>query len=118
MTADLVLVETRGAVAPLTLNRPDKLNALDCPLIDRLMAVLDRGGRRHPRGRPHRRGRARRLGRRRHRRHFGFAAPFGLASRISTAPDARPAHCTGGRMRLVVNPPDRHTAAPVDARAG
>jgi enoyl-CoA hydratase/carnithine racemase len=41
MAADLVLVETRGPVALLTLNRPDKLNALDYPLIDRLMAALD-----------------------------------------------------------------------------
>ena len=41
MAADLVLAETRGPVALLTLNRPDKLNALDYPLIDRLMAVLD-----------------------------------------------------------------------------
>src|SRR5262245_39210603 len=38
---DLVLVETHGPVALLTLNRPEKLNALDYPLIDRLMAVLD-----------------------------------------------------------------------------
>jgi len=41
MAADLVLVETRGPVARLTLNRPEKLNALDYPLIDRLMAALD-----------------------------------------------------------------------------
>jgi enoyl-CoA hydratase len=38
---DVVLVETRGPVALVTLNRPEKLNALDYPLIDRLMAVLD-----------------------------------------------------------------------------
>jgi len=42
MTAEVVLAETRGPVALLTLNRPGKLNALDYPLIDRLMALLDR----------------------------------------------------------------------------
>lgn len=41
MVADVVLVETRGPVALLTLNRPAKLNALDYALIDRLMALLD-----------------------------------------------------------------------------
>ena len=41
MAADLVLAETRGPVVLVTLNRPEKLNALDYPLIDRLMAVLD-----------------------------------------------------------------------------
>jgi enoyl-CoA hydratase len=41
MTVDVVLAETRGPVGLLTLNRPDKLNALDYPLIDRLMALLD-----------------------------------------------------------------------------
>jgi enoyl-CoA hydratase/carnithine racemase len=41
MPADPVLVEVRGPVALVTLNRPDKLNALDYALIDRLMAVLD-----------------------------------------------------------------------------
>jgi enoyl-CoA hydratase/carnithine racemase len=41
MPADSVIVETRAPVALLTLNRPEKLNALDYPLIDRLMAALD-----------------------------------------------------------------------------
>src|SRR5258708_4870666 len=41
MSHDVVLAETRGPVALLTLNRPQKLNALDYALIDRLMAVLD-----------------------------------------------------------------------------
>src|ERR1051325_2434051 len=41
MAADLVLVEARGPGGLLSLNRPDKLTALDYPLIDRLMAVLD-----------------------------------------------------------------------------
>jgi enoyl-CoA hydratase/carnithine racemase len=40
--SDLVLSETRGAVALLTLNRPAKLNALNYALIDRLMTLLDR----------------------------------------------------------------------------
>src|SRR6266481_7721171 len=41
MSHDVVLAETRGPVALVTLNRPQKLNALDYALIDRLMAVLD-----------------------------------------------------------------------------
>jgi enoyl-CoA hydratase len=41
MPPDLVVVRRRGPVALLMLNRPDKLNALDYPLIDRLMAELD-----------------------------------------------------------------------------
>jgi enoyl-CoA hydratase len=41
MNADVVLCETRGPVALVTLNRPEKLNALDYALIDRLMTVLD-----------------------------------------------------------------------------
>jgi enoyl-CoA hydratase/carnithine racemase len=41
MPPDLVVVQRRGPVALFTLNRPDKLNALDYPLIDRLMAELD-----------------------------------------------------------------------------
>ena len=40
--SDLILCETRGTVALLTLNRPSKLNALSYALIDRLMAILDR----------------------------------------------------------------------------
>jgi enoyl-CoA hydratase len=39
--AELVLSERRGAVTLLTLNRPDKLNALSYALIDRLMQLLD-----------------------------------------------------------------------------
>ncbi len=38
---DLVLMETDGPVAMLTLNRPAKLNALSYELIDALMARLD-----------------------------------------------------------------------------
>src|SRR4030081_2368655 len=41
MSSDVVLAETRGLVALVTLNRPPKLNALDYALIDRLMAILD-----------------------------------------------------------------------------
>src|SRR3954468_17577265 len=37
-----ILLEASDAVALVTLNRPDRLNALNYTLIDRLMAVLDR----------------------------------------------------------------------------
>lgn len=39
--SELVLRETQGAVAVLTFNRPDKLNALSYALIDSLVAHLD-----------------------------------------------------------------------------
>lgn len=39
---ELVLSETHDRVAILTLNRPDKLNALSYALIDRLLMLLDR----------------------------------------------------------------------------
>ena len=39
--SDLVLCETRGAVALMTFNRPEKLNALSYALIDRVMQLLD-----------------------------------------------------------------------------
>src|SRR3954447_12118764 len=38
---DLVLKERRGAIVILTLNRPEKLNALNYQLIDRLLQLLD-----------------------------------------------------------------------------
>lgn len=39
--SDLVLCEKHDGVALLTLNRPCQLNALNCALIDRMMALLD-----------------------------------------------------------------------------
>ncbi|RUX35012.1 enoyl-CoA hydratase, partial [Mesorhizobium sp. M4A.F.Ca.ET.050.02.1.1] len=39
---ELVLCESRDRVAVLTLNRPEKLNALNYALIDRLLDMLDR----------------------------------------------------------------------------
>jgi enoyl-CoA hydratase len=41
MPEPLVLSERRGAVALLTLNRPDKLNAINVPMIEALDAALD-----------------------------------------------------------------------------
>ena len=42
MTDDLVRVTTAGAVATLTLNRPDKRNALTAAMLDQMVAALDR----------------------------------------------------------------------------
>jgi enoyl-CoA hydratase/carnithine racemase len=39
--SELVLLEMKGPVALITLNRPEKLNALSYALIDRLMELLD-----------------------------------------------------------------------------
>lgn len=40
--ADSVLYEVRGPVAVITLNRPERLNALDQPMLDALQAACDR----------------------------------------------------------------------------
>lgn len=40
--SDTVLIEISAGIALLTLNRPEKLNALNYELIDRLLALLDR----------------------------------------------------------------------------
>ncbi len=42
--SDTVLIEDRGAIRTLTMNRPAKLNAMNADLVDTLTA-------RHPRGR-------------------------------------------------------------------
>jgi enoyl-CoA hydratase len=39
--SDVVLLDIQGGIALLTLNRPERLNALNYDLIDRLMAALD-----------------------------------------------------------------------------
>src|SRR5262249_44409191 len=39
--SDAVLLEIDGGIALLTLNRPERLNALNYELIDRLMTILD-----------------------------------------------------------------------------
>ena len=41
MSAPLVQYERRGAIAVLTLNRPDKLNAINAAMIDELSRALD-----------------------------------------------------------------------------
>ena len=46
MPDDLILYETRGPSAWITLNRPDKLNAMTYALVDQLEAVGDGADRR------------------------------------------------------------------------
>lgn len=41
MSADFVLVESKESVAVLRLNRPDVLNALNIPLMDQLIGILE-----------------------------------------------------------------------------
>lgn len=41
MSSDPVLLDRRGAVAVVTLNRPDKLNSFDTPMFARFLAVFD-----------------------------------------------------------------------------
>jgi enoyl-CoA hydratase/carnithine racemase len=41
MNNDTILHESKDRIALLTLNRPDKLNAISCAMIDALMAALD-----------------------------------------------------------------------------
>lgn len=38
---DSLLIETKDSVRTMTLNRPEKLNAIDAPLLDRLTEALD-----------------------------------------------------------------------------
>ena len=65
---ELVLTETRGAISLLTFNRPEKLNALNYALIDRLMQILDQieDDRQRSRGHPDRSRRSRVFRRRRY----------------------------------------------------
>jgi enoyl-CoA hydratase len=41
MADDLIVVTAAGAVATLTLNRPDKRNALTTPMLDQMLAALE-----------------------------------------------------------------------------
>ena len=50
MAYENIIVETRGNVGPITLNRPEALNALSSPLMADLIEALDtRGGRQYRR---------------------------------------------------------------------